>query len=331
MGYPIKHLPFKPDYGNNKITFPYSTSVSINYGKGSYYVRLVNSGSNICYVKFGIGSQTATTSDMPILSGEAIIIRKDQSFDNVAFISDLGTELNLQTSVTTGGSIVIPEPYNTGSLRIWLDGSDPASIELSSSKVVTWFDKSGNGNHATQATDSKRPVYDGSNITFDGTNDYLQSLDSASLSVTGDLSIIAVVNSTANALDQCIVTKDGNSAYRNKVLASGNLLWMLINDGVGFEFKQSTSGIDRDQNVIIESEFDAGNFINFYKNGVSIGQQATTKSSIADTAGNLFIGAFNDAGTEKFNGRINEILIFGKKLSSDERSNIVRFLTEKWL
>lgn len=90
------HSPFQPKQGANLVVTPSGTSASSDIGKGNKSVRLSNSGSNICYVRIGTGAQTATTSDMPVLSGESIIIEKAEASETVAYISASGTTLNIQ-------------------------------------------------------------------------------------------------------------------------------------------------------------------------------------------------------------------------------------------
>ena len=51
-------------------------------------------------------------------------------------------------------------PWTPASLALtaWFDAADAATITSSAGKVSQWADKSGNGYHLTQATDSLRPV-----------------------------------------------------------------------------------------------------------------------------------------------------------------------------
>jgi hypothetical protein len=59
-------------------------------------------------------------------------------------------------SITTGEAW---QPDDLGAaLLLWLDASDASTVTLTGGKVSQWSDKSGNGNHATQSTDAKRPT-----------------------------------------------------------------------------------------------------------------------------------------------------------------------------
>ena len=89
--------PFQPQRGANQVTTPGAASGSVNIDKSSKSVRLVNAGANICHVRIGTGVQTATTSDMPILAGQSIIVQKGDGEDTLAHISAAGTTLHVQT------------------------------------------------------------------------------------------------------------------------------------------------------------------------------------------------------------------------------------------
>jgi hypothetical protein len=90
-------VPFAPQRGANQVVTPAAASASITINLESRSVRLVNSGANICYVRIGAGSQTATTADTPVRSGESLVVSKGTNEDTLAHISSAGTTLNVQT------------------------------------------------------------------------------------------------------------------------------------------------------------------------------------------------------------------------------------------
>lgn len=89
--------PFNPSRGANQVVSPAAASAQITYGKGNKSIRFVNSGANICYVRIGTGTQTATTADTPVLPNSALILSKAQDEDTIAHISAAGTTLNIQS------------------------------------------------------------------------------------------------------------------------------------------------------------------------------------------------------------------------------------------
>lgn len=89
--------PFMPTRGANQVVTPAATSANTSISNNSKSVRLVNSGTNICYVRIGQGAQTATTADTPVLPNSALILQKQMDDNNIGYISAAGTTLNIQT------------------------------------------------------------------------------------------------------------------------------------------------------------------------------------------------------------------------------------------
>jgi len=94
--------------------------------------------------------------------------------------------------------IEIPDVIFSSSNKLWLDaaninGSYNAGIK-NNKKIASWIDISGNNSDVNQANSSKQPIYNGSAIIFDGSNDYFNvpNIFSDSLRATG----IIVINDT---------------------------------------------------------------------------------------------------------------------------------------
>lgn len=88
---------FSQRVGSNQVTTPGATSASITLNAQDKAVRLVNVGANICHVRIGEGSQTATTADLPVRAGSEIIVRKRDGDVTLAHISASGTTLHVAT------------------------------------------------------------------------------------------------------------------------------------------------------------------------------------------------------------------------------------------
>lgn len=223
-------------------------------------------------------------------------------------------------------------PIRSG-LQLELDSDNPFSVTKDGSdKVSEWGDGSGNSNNSLQGTAVDQPLWVASgiggkpSIRFSGTSDNLVVADSASVSLTGDCSFFAVINSTANANHQNIVSK-GNESYRWRVDSDGKLLF-LINDGGGLLTFNSIGTITRDTDTIVSTLIDIGSSVNFFINGVASGTPATSKPSIADTTDPLIIGALSNIA-EEFNGDIGNIIIYDRLLSTVERQIVERYLSQR--
>lgn len=96
------------------------------------------------------GEQTATTSVTYHVS------------DGVA--EDEGT---LTVTVSAATALWTPAGITTA---LWIDAADASTITLNGQKVTQWADKSGNGRHVTQGTDSLRPTLGTNRIVFGGSH-----------------------------------------------------------------------------------------------------------------------------------------------------------------
>lgn len=79
---------FQPVYGGGTTVSPSGTSASSTLGFGSLNVVLTNlHASVVVYVRIGTGTQTATTSDYPILPGTQVSLSKARNDNTVAYIT----------------------------------------------------------------------------------------------------------------------------------------------------------------------------------------------------------------------------------------------------
>lgn len=76
--------PFIPQYGRTVSVTSSGSSNSTSITGVSPTLVLTNTGSTLCYVKLGTGAVTATTSDLPILPGSAIVVSRAITEDVIA-------------------------------------------------------------------------------------------------------------------------------------------------------------------------------------------------------------------------------------------------------
>ena len=89
------YTPFEGILGQNEVATPAASSADTTVTR-SESVRLVNEGANVCHVRIGSTVAAATTSDLPVLSGESIVVSKAFEFTKVSHISASGTTLHIQ-------------------------------------------------------------------------------------------------------------------------------------------------------------------------------------------------------------------------------------------
>lgn len=104
----VNVAPFGPNFSKSKTISATSTSSSVTLDAtdvsstpsvgsatpafvggasgGHSVMRIVNAGPNTAFIRFGVGAQTALTTDMPILAGAIELFSKAADTDTVAAI-----------------------------------------------------------------------------------------------------------------------------------------------------------------------------------------------------------------------------------------------------
>lgn len=197
----------------------------------------------------------------------------------------------------------------------------------------TVLDSSGYGNHGVLGSNSSVEGSDPARVAgwigagallFDATTTRFVAVpDSPSISVTGDLTLSAWINIAGGTTTQRnILAKESNSAYRWRI-QSGDNPWLLINDGSGLAVATSSytiPGGHYGQWHHVAVTFDnvgVGLNVSFYYDGVLTDQKTIAKTSIADTAGALLLGAYSSSA-ETFNGAMDEIAVWNHVLAGNQ-------------
>lgn len=203
----------------------------------------------------------------------------------------------------------------------WYDASDSSTITISTG-VSEWRDKSGNGNHATQATGANQPTYltndfNGLNVvSFNGSTHRLAHTYAQSAS---NFSIFAVVNANYQTGFRGIYSTAGatttQSALYSRLSTSNS--WGASNStteraatnvvmGMGWHiigFTRTTSGF-------------------FYLNANSDGSLSTDCTGQAT-------GHIGGISGQEFSGKIGEIVVWNSSISGT-RENPLGYLAHKW-
>ena len=232
-------------------------------------------------------------------------------------------EAILLTGVTSFADIARVEAYLA---QRWGISGVHAPATATSDPVGAWLDKSGNARHATQSTAGSRPTVGTQNgrkaITLDGTNDHM---------VLGDLSaafptaaeIIASYGITSTDTGYVIYQTANNSTH-DVASVSGTFCGAFRSV--------------RLPNVALASPTTAGAYLwGVASSSIShelFLQGAKVLSSAADYAAgsNHAIGTRTADGTAATSlaGRVNEVCVFNRVLTSSERQRVNRYLASRW-
>ena len=227
-------------------------------------------------------------------------------------------------------------PASFSALKLWLDASDSSTITHSSNAVSQWNDKSGNNNHATQATSSNKPStntssQNGLNV-LDFSDDFMVSAVNIDRSTLPYLSIFAVFASKSASGDGCLFGADNGGWDRTALLnfdSSASHKWGISNAGGTTAFSSSRTP---DLNYhILSIGLDTG-----VSNGSFVSLDGETPTSFTESAGSAgfnttAIGALRpDNGSYPMQGYLAEMIFIGSVVSDSERRELEGYLAHKW-
>lgn len=203
----------------------------------------------------------------------------------------------------------------TDGLVLALDAANTKSYPGSG---TTWFDISGNNNHITL---TNGPTFDNSaikSISFDGVDDFGTINSNASLTMSQPT---LIVTCTAGSLQTTVLAKGGGGAYWNyglRIRGSNTVFYARQNnfDTVSPTFAATPYTFN------VYGLVWTGTTVNFYRNGVFGGSNASDYSPQANNSLFLRIGcAWNNLtsqNVEFFDGKIASIQIYNRALSNTE-------------
>lgn len=196
-------------------------------------------------------------------------------------------------------------------------------------------DSSGVGNIGTAAagfsysTDPAEEVYAGE---FDGAGGRVVVPNSASIDITGDLTLAAwvKVTSTSFSAQPNILARNMNNGYRLRINSAGNLNLLLGNGTTNPTQATGTQVLPLNQWVHVAAVVDFSGStatVRFYVNGVADASAPTiTLSAIESNTAALIIGTRVDStsATESLQGRLDQVTIYNRAISAAEVLQLVQ-------
>lgn len=150
-------------------------------------------------------------------------------------------------------------------------------------------------------------------------NQGFQVADNAALSIVGNLSISCWVSFTTSTQGH-IVTKfggAGNRSFRLWTTGTTNIQFGVSSDGTALNNVSWTVALSTGTFYHLVLIYTASTHLaELYLNGISQGTQDVTSTSIFDSTAALGVGI--DGGTDSLNGKIDEVGLWSKALTSSE-------------
>lgn len=212
-------------------------------------------------------------------------------------------------------------------VNVSVGNASSAFINWNNSLVGWWsfdnntLDQSSYGNNGTQvggvdcskATAGKISTA----CSFDGTDDYVNVSNSASLNITRALTIEAWFKTNDKTVNQQIIRKENGTGAESYELYIGSTIYFCVRGSSEICSQFSNSLISNGNWYHIAGTYD-GSSTKFYLNGV---QQDSDSGTVTITSSNepVYIGwGGSGAATRYFNGTIDEVQIWKRALSAQE-------------
>jgi hypothetical protein len=231
--------------------------------------------------------------------------------------------------------ILNPFTYQWNVLKVnpslWLDASDISTITQSSGKVSQWDDKSGNGNHLTQATSGLQPTLNGNGLDFVSADKLVKSSPVNVLSNDGTSTIFLVhdiidpstsVDSFFNILDNQADTTDPERRRPLFYYAKSSAeIYHSVNSAGGSKIE---ADLNTGKSIICGVQSATTN--TFYLDGVSKDSVSITPDTTT-TSASFSLG---DLSNQNLTIKINEVILFTEEISESDRQKIEGYLAHKW-
>jgi len=235
----------------------------------------------------------------------------------------VGVRADRRGQLMLGGAAEPWSPLSLSGMVAWYQADDliTSSNLADGASVTAWSDRSGNGNTITNPVATKQPIvktnlYNGKHVVvFDGSNDFLNDVTPTGYSGENGQTIFVAARWAAGAggsFGNLVCTKAAGNELRltaGEDTASAIFCGGLYTAGVG-------SGSSTNCYYLAHFD-DAANETTLHKNfnQQTAGPGTETGAFSSDV---IRLGSRSD-GSLPFNGRINEVIIYNRRLTTDER------------
>lgn len=224
-----------------------------------------------------------------------------------------------------GESIAAFNPNNMSApLQLWYDAMDSITFDTGTGTVDALVDKSTNGKNATSVADASYSAT-GMNslpaISFDGTDDRYTI---SGISGADGLEVFAVWKVTDTAASRSLF--GGSSGAATIAASSSGGVMRFSKQGVTVLVGTATAVPTATPLIVYGRAKVNDDYISFDDGATLVSATATTDPAF--TSNITQIGSSNASALNK--GLLSELLIFKHGLATDERTEIIDYLKDKW-
>jgi len=274
-----------------------------------------------------------------ILSGDIAVERKKEAFNDK--LLQVSMSFTLNTFRKAFGDYDKKRIMDF-SPSLWLrsDLGVQTTFSGGSEVVKSWKDQSGNGNHFSQATTSKQPLFKYEDalsgqpyVQFDGSNDFLSCVNGGMISGGLNTNLTIIIVSNSDSATSTVFQKSANSgsALFKVEIVSGVYggAWSDA-DGDAIRVREVSDAVGTNAIRTFCAHTGGGKVAHYNINGTQV---ATDNESDFDS---LALGTNNAAtlggdGSSVFSAsRVSEVIIFGTPLDGDQLPFVENYLKHKY-
>jgi len=235
-------------------------------------------------------------------------------------------------------------PPSIAGCQLWLDAADGATLydsvsggqRIGNNQIVRrWEDKSGNGRHASEATNGptrKTSEQNGySALLFNGSSTFLAG--SSTPSTANERTVFAITKSAnTTGADFFQIGVYGAANFRAFALRQG---YGAPNSGISSDLIANNVNVNGEQLTINQyhvscwRQKSSTRDVRYWHNGVE--KTVTGRPDSFSAADGFFVGKIRTTNDLSFwNGYIAEVIIYDVELSDADRATVETYLTAKW-
>jgi len=234
-------------------------------------------------------------------------------------------------------------PDTISDLSLWLRADSDVTFNIPTKKVSSWSDQTGTtNNNLSESTSSAQPLrygYDGpsdkSQILFDGASDNMDSLGNNPFD-SGEMSFFFVCKKTSSSV--------GKSVLLNINRGDTTIFLASIHDGTFYVETLAGGNSLGGSSTCVETDWMIG-YCQLKENSptnysvitsVNDGVESNDSGTFQDTLYNTVpynVGCYQSGAGAKtlfFNGAMSEVIGYNKSINSDEKSQVLNYLNNKY-
>lgn len=220
-------------------------------------------------------------------------------------------------------------PKSIAGLAVWLDAADSTTITLNSGNVSEWRDKSGNSRNYSQATAANQPTtgtVNGRTSVRAAAGSTRRQLTTTNFSLSA-YTVFTVVVPDFSSNPAGFSTFTGIMAIGSG--ATGMMMLARTGSPTRWGTFTSTSLSSNTQlasgtRYVLTLQDANDNAVSFFRNGAADG------SGFGNSGGQATTHLFGLFDGQEFHGDICEVLVYSSVLAASARSQVERYLGEKW-